>query len=278
MSRAIRDMKPGLAEVVDWTRPWLAPLMPTVAPIFHRADWQGINEVSAQRGLLNHRNLPLRFVPQSDLPAGTAYEEFISRTGCIPTRENLHDFFNALVWLTFPHIKAQLNALHADEISRTRASADPKHTRGKLRDAATIFDENGALIVARDQKFIEALCEHRWRHVFVEGRASFGRNWDVWLFGHALMEKLVTPYKAITAHALPIVADNDFFAMPFHDKAVWIDRIVSKRLTNGVATAELTPLPILGVPGWWHDQDDVFYGDAAVFRPKRVRGPDEFPK
>ncbi|HBZ06685.1 MAG TPA: DUF3025 domain-containing protein, partial [Massilia sp.] len=31
-----------------------------------------------------------------------------------------------------------------------------------------------------------------------------------------------------------------------------------------------TPLPVLGVPGWWPEQDAAFYADTSVFRPKRV--------
>ncbi|HMM24565.1 MAG TPA: DUF3025 domain-containing protein [Pseudoxanthomonas mexicana] len=32
--------------------------------------------------------------------------------------------------------------------------------------------------------------------------------------------------------------------------------------------AALTPLPVLGVPGWWDgNADPAFYADAAVFRP-----------
>ena len=45
---------------------------------------------------------PVRFVPHESRPRGEAYEAFIARTGCVPTRDNLHDLFNALVWLTFP--------------------------------------------------------------------------------------------------------------------------------------------------------------------------------
>jgi hypothetical protein len=67
----------------------------------------------------------------------TAYEEFIGATGCVPTRENLHDFFNGLVWQTFPLIKRELNALQAAQIappasaSRAvrRATPPPSSTR-----------------------------------------------------------------------------------------------------------------------------------------------------
>ena len=37
------------------------------------------------------------------------------------------------------------------------------------------------------------------------------------------------------------------------------------------APADLAPLPLMGIPGWWTsgDQDDRFYADRAVFRPPR---------
>jgi hypothetical protein len=38
------------------------------------------------------------------------------------------------------------------------------------------------------------------------------------------------------------------------------------------STTKLTPLPILGVPGWWPANDTVsFYRDEHYFRPKRKR-------
>ena len=34
-----------------------------------------------------------------------------------------------------------------------------------------------------------------------------------------------------------------------------------------------SPLPVLGVPGWWPDNAKLgFYDDAEVFRPRRDRG------
>src|SRR4051794_16460024 len=97
-------------KLIDWERPWLALLRPVAQPILAAPDWRfALNDAAHAAGLCNHRGLPIRFVPQADLPAGVAYEEFIGDTGCVPTRDNLHDFFNALVWLTFPGIKQQLN-------------------------------------------------------------------------------------------------------------------------------------------------------------------------
>lgn len=264
----------GLFAEIDWSRPWLAPFRYLAAQILQAPDWRSaLNERAAAMALKNHRGLPVQFVPQSSLPSGVAYEAFISATGGVPTRDNLHDFFNALVWLTFPKIKIQLNALQSAEIERM-ASAVPSPTslgmgRGRLRDAATIFDENTALLIVRDHSLIDAFRAHQWQEVFLTHRARFFQVCDVWLFGHALMEKLVAPYKGITAHAWPVIVEDSFFGMLPSDQRAWLDTAIASELINGLDTACFTPLPILGIPGWVEGQDAMYYADTSVFRPKR---------
>lgn len=257
---------------IDWARPWyhsvrasargLDPDAASIIPFF--------NAQAGARELCNHQGLPLAFVPQSALPEGVAYEEFIGATGGVPTRENLHDFFNALVWLSFPRIKRQLNALQAVQIAQDGVGK----SRGPARDAATLFDENAALLVVRESEqgraLVQALRGHEWRTAFVELRAMFDNDAQVWLFGHALMEKLVAPRKAITAHVRVVFAADDFFAREREGRRDWIDAAVSGAIAaEGLSTAGFTPLPVLGVPGWWPDQDEAFYLDHTVFRPKR---------
>lgn len=256
-------------QAVDWQRPWLAPLRETARPLLQAADWRMVlNAVAGEMRLHNHRGLPIRFVPQSSLPPQTAYEAFISATGGVPTRDNLHDFFNALVWLTFPEIKLRLNALQAAAIEKA-GTGEPRGNRGPVRDAATIFDENAALLVVRDAEWIAALRAHRWRELFVDRREAFWQHCDIWLFGHALMEKLVMPYKAITAHAWPLVADSAYFELGLAGRRRWLDEAVARQLAPSLAPADFTPLPVLGVPGWWGGQDEAFYADVTVFRPAR---------
>src|SRR4051812_22609339 len=181
------------------------------ASMVQAADWRNaLNAAVAALDVRNHRGLPVHFVPQSDLPGGTAYEAHISQTGGVPTRDNLHDFFNALVWLTFPQIKVQLNALQAAEIERS-ATQNPDAPRGKVRDAATIFDENAVLLVTSDQELVASLRSHEWLETFHVQRDEFNQRCAIFLFGHALMEKLVSPYKAITGHmwvASIVIAEN----------------------------------------------------------------------
>ncbi len=264
---------------IDWTRPWYDAVRAAYASLGVDGD-AFIDRLNRQAGalaLVNHQGLALRFVPQAQLPEGRAYEEFIGATGCVPTRDNLHDFFNALVWLSFPRIKRQLNALQAAQI----ALAGVGKSRGPARDGATIFDENAALLVLREgeggQALVAALRAHRWREALFERRAQFGAGADadadaeLWLFGHALMEKLVAPRKAITAHARVVLAGADYFALGPDARRAWVDAEVAAQLAGaGLDTSCFTPLPVLGVPGWWEGQDEAFYGDTSVFRPKRV--------
>lgn len=259
---------------IDWSRPWYD----AVRPVYHALGLEGeefagaFNRNAAQLALRNHRGLPLAFVPQESLPEGMAYEEFISATGNVPTRDNLHDFFNGLVWQTFPLIKRELNALQAAQIA---AAGGTTKARGPARDAATIFDENAALLVVRASGAGRALADelraHCWDAALFEKRAMFGREAELWLFGHALMEKLVAPRKAITAHTRIVFAEDDYFALEPAARRGWIDATVAQTLRDeGLTTASFTPLPVLGVPGWWPGQDLAFYQDTGVFRPKRA--------
>lgn len=257
------------AQEIEWRRPWLGHLREVAQTILESDSWRdALNQAAQSAGLRNHLGKSVGFVPQSTLPHGVAYEAFISASGSVPTRDNLHDFLNALVWLTFPKIKVQLNALQAAEIMRTE-ELGAVSCRGKLRDAATLFDENAALLVTCDTGLLNALRAHRWMEVFLDRRDDFGRVWDIYLFGHALMEKLVRPYKAITAHAWPVVVNPSFFRLPRQDRITRLDATVVEQLHGGLTSADFTPLPVLGVPGWWDGQDAAFYADTFVFRPKR---------
>jgi hypothetical protein len=256
---------------VDWSAPWLRVLREAGMAIADAPAWRAaLNEQSRS---YNHANLPIHFVPQQALPANTAYETYISKTGQVPTRDNLHDFFNALVWLTYPKIKAQLNVLQARQIELHGVGK----ARGAKRDAATLFDENAALLAISDTpegRTIEhALRTHQWHQLFVQERQQFIKHVEVFLFGHATMEKLVRPYKAITAHSLICWVEPHFHGMSDSEKCAQLDRQISTQLAQiELSPAVFSPLPILGVPGWWPNQTAEFYADATVFRTTRRLG------
>ena len=213
--------------------------------------------VPVHEALNGKRAAKVRFVPQSALPPGEAYERHISNTGTVPTRDNLHDFFNGLCWMRFPRTKTRLNQLQAAEI----AVAGVVALRGPVRDALTVFDENAAFLLAPPPLW-EALEARDWQRLFVGLRPLWAEAQLV-LFGHALLEKLVYPRKPITAHIYRAQAAIDSIA----ELDAWVANDLSAAKLAG---KPFTPLPVLGVPGWWPGNEDFsFYDDATVFRPRR---------
>jgi hypothetical protein len=236
---------------IDWTRPWLAPYRAhgeaaCAAVLGGASVAQALNALPARQGVRLAAG-GLRFVPQAELPPGEAYESFIFRSACVPTRDHLHDFFNGLVWLAEPALKVRLNALHAQVL----AVEGVQSWRSPLRDALTLLDESGALLEA-SSAVVALLRARRWRELLVGERARWLRG-EIRLrvVGHALMEQLVMPYKGITAQ-------------------VWAGGSAAA-LAAGAQVLQprpFLPLPVLGVPGWWaHNGQPVFYEDEAVFRP-----------
>jgi hypothetical protein len=242
------------AKPIDWQAPWWQP-------------WREMGQLAAahiQSGVAVHEALNacgsanVRFVPQTALPEGSAYEAFIFEAKTVPTRDNLHDFFNGLAWLRFPRIKARLNALQYAEIQKNGV----KPLRGAMRDALTLFDENAAFLCEDlHAPVIAALRVHDWQTAFQAHRVLLEAHPPV-LFGHALLEKLVSPYKSIVAHVFPAQSAMDLEA---------IDASVAVQLSeSSLIPKPFVPLPVLGVPLWWaaNERED-FYTDSTVFRPPR---------
>ncbi len=224
----------------------------------HSVDEMWRSGVPLHDALNRVERRPIQFVPQSYLPSGEAYEAFIHRTNTVPTRDNLHDFFNGLVWLQFPQAKRRLNALQAAEIARAGIGA----TRGPLRDALTLFDENGAVLDAPPALW-DALLARDWQRLFVAERASW-REARLLVFGHALLEKLVSPRKPATAHVLLAPGASKSIA---GDDAAMVAALDPVHL----ATKPFVTLPVLGIPGWCAGNEDFcFYDDPDVFRPRRA--------
>lgn len=257
-----------------WRAPWYAPYRPLLDELGAMAlagRWEAclarLDALATARGLCNRNGQPLRFVDAGaagDLP----YEAHIWATGEVPTRlgeaGGWHDLFNALVWLGFPRIKARLNELQAAAI----ASEGVGGRRGPLRDAATLFDENAVLLFTQDDALVAALRGFDWNALFVQGRERFAERARVLVFGHALLDKLRAPYKAVCGHAWVVPAAPS--SLP--DEA---DASLAATLdAQSLRSRAFSPLPVLGVPGWWSGNAvPGFYDDAEVFRPGRRYNP-----
>ena len=235
---------------IDWDAPWLEPWSVRGRALAGRL----CDGVPVCQALNADAAAPVRFVSQALLPPGMAYEQFIFDTGQVPTRENLHDFFNGLVWLHLPQAKRRMNQLQAQAIAAQGVGA----VRGPLRDALTLFDENGALLDAPAPLW-QALHARDWQRLFVDLRPLWVHA-RLLLVGHALMEKLVFPRKGITAHvyqaplAIETIAQTDAWLAAELQPGRW-------------AQKPFVPLPVMGIPGWCHGNDAVsFYDDLSVFR------------
>lgn len=135
---------------------------------------EALNALAREAGLATESGRPVRFVRPT--PGARYYEIHLFETGEVHTRtDNWHDFFNALAWLAFPRAKARINALHAAAIPGEGGK------RGPLRDLLTIFDEGGAIRTPS----------------------------RLLVFGHAVMEKALAPYPAITCKVMRVAREDE---------------------------------------------------------------------
>jgi hypothetical protein len=244
------------------------------------ACWNGYRELIADLpgeafpgpGILGHMlppdttsrsGLPIQFIPASRLP-GVQYEKHIYETGEVSTRKNnWHDLFNALVWCRLPKLKAAMNLLHYENLGREKDGC-----RGKVRDALTLLDESGVIVAGSNPDLLQALVSRDWNAAFVTNQSAWRTELRVLICGHAILEKFLKPYKSITAHAL-------ILHTPEPASAEQLDSLLAALLNDERlvdSTACLSPLPLMGIPGWWSadEQDGVFYDDRDVFRPAAV--------
>jgi hypothetical protein len=237
------------------------------------ADWPGLqllNALAEAQGLVNGAGLPLRFAAQQVRCGQWDYEAGILASGVVPSRErNWHDLLNALTWLAFPFAKAALNAAQCDELGQSR---EHRNGRGARSDAATLFDESGLLLLGRSEDLARQLAARRWQEAFVARRPAW-QEVRAYAFGHAVLEKLLTPWPGITAKCLFLPVDT---LPPPGAPPAWLDVALAEACRGGRVSrpGDLFPLPVLGIPGWWPaNTDAAFYQDSTVFRPFRRGHP-----
>jgi hypothetical protein len=197
-----------------------------------------------------------------------SYEERIYKNGIISTREeNWHDFFNAMIWALFPETKKLLNLLHIREMQHQLSS---QRTQG--RDGITHLDESGIIIASSQQRLLEQLKDHQWREVFYQQRELWNKNISAYIFGHGMYEKALNPFIGFTGKMYPLLVEEDFFHLDKVQQYKQLDIYLAEEINNTKSLIEnkLSPFPILGVPGWYKDnQQESFYLNTAYFRPAR---------
>ncbi|MGA7178533.1 MAG: DUF3025 domain-containing protein [Thiobacillaceae bacterium] len=203
-------------------------------------------------------HLHFRFAASVTPLAAIDYEHGIQATGIIPTRnENVHDFMNALVWLTFPAFKTALNHAHCRALVDNPLEA---RQRSPARDALTVLDESGVLVFTEEREFKRLLINRRWQELFVGKRQALAENTRFIVVGHSILEKLLAPYPSITGKCL--------FIDGLPEETTRADQLASDAIACLTKPKQLPPLPVAGIPGW-HPENHLphFYDDRSVFRP-----------
>jgi hypothetical protein len=267
----------------------LAPLAPFAAALSKHRKWpprEALQELIAARGVQNGCGIPLRLVA-SETTAGASFEERVYREGELEVRQgDWHDFFNVLAWLAYPRAKAALNERHVSARREERENASSLESagcggnRGRTRDALTLFDESGAIVLWNDRELIEDLRAFHWKRLFWTRRDRVLSSMRFYIFGHAIFEKALSPYVGMAAHAMSGNMGSDFMNAPVEWQITRVDEFVAERASRVEqlrVPAVLSPLPVLGVPGWWRaNEEEAFYDDTRYFRAgrRRVRSED----
>jgi Protein of unknown function (DUF3025) len=227
---------------------------------------QRLSEAASNAGLCNQQGLPIEFVEASPLGA-TSYEAMIFESGRVSTRlpdlgapiEVVHDYLNALMWFAWPRTKAALNAAQYQSANgQPDLSTSATSQRGTYRDRLTLLDESG-LVVVCTEAMGALFIARKWSQLFFENRAAIDSgDFQVFVLGHGLLQRLQAPFKSITGHAWVLANDSILGA--------------DTQMASLVPTLSRSqPLPVMGLPNWhrsWFEgeQDATFYNDQKVFR------------
>lgn len=265
-----------------WNTRWLngspmfAPLR-SVGEHLPEIGWPNaelLNSLADDAGrLVNAQGERIRFVSQA--PKSRNFEDGFEPRTYLKAQVQLraldwHDLFNALVWMTFPTTKAVINARHYEALS-----AGENGRRQPVRDALTLFDEEGMVVLSSDAGLLDLVRAFRWKELFWTRREEVMARMRFLVFGHALYHKAMKPFVGMTGKAVLLHVPEFVAQLPVHAQVQATDRLLAvhawdrARMTHG---RDLAPLPVLGVPGWWaENEQEGFYDNAAYFRPGRQR-------
>lgn len=243
-----------------------SPIFDTLAAVSrYFRDFQNWPEITDYQRVFSEQLAEIRPVEQAAVINSfeEQYEPRVYLKQELQTRtENWHDFFNALIWLSFPQTKKTLNALHFQQASQR----SPGSNRSLLENRITQFDECGAIIISDQQYLLDLISGHRWEELFIDHADAFEQHIRCIVFGHAIYEKALAPYIGMTCHSLLI---NDKDLLDYSN--ISLDRIDQKLADIWQQKIQYQPekfaaYPLLGTPGFWPNQTIDFYKNTKYFR------------
>ena len=262
--------------------PIFKPLRFLASQLTGFTHWPSLNDYqtildSTNTKIYSKNHQPIKFVPQDEKSNQFEdhYEPRIYLKGEVQTRlENWHDFFQVLVWRTFPNIKIELNACHYRAALQRSTVETTRKNRSPIENAITLFDECGAIIVTSDHELANLVREHQWKALFWSQRQALASQFKCIVFGHALYEKALQPYIGMTAHCIIVEASEKELLLPSEQLNAFCDETVMQYFAGNnpkiSSPKSLSPFPLLGMPGWHpENHQESFYDNAEYFRPKR---------
>ena len=211
-----------------------------------RSGWHG-RHAAARGAERRSRARRCASSPQQALPAGEPYERYIFETRQLSRRATTCTTSSTAC--AGCDCRLPSSAERAAGGARSRA-AGAGAARGPVRDAITVFDENGALLHAPPALW-EALLAREWRRLFVDLR-------PLWRAGPA---DRVRPCAAGKAGAAAQGTHGACLARGCPARRPWtaVDRWLAAQLTaEPLAAKPFTPLPRAGHPGLVAGEPELF--------------------
>ena len=118
------------------------------------------------------------------------------------------------------------------------------------------------------------LVDFKWKQLFWVNREAAIAGMRFFLFGHAIYEKALRPFAGVTGRAVIFPVNTDFFNQALEYQLQFLDKKLADYLRDPQhfnCTAELAPVPVLGVPGWNDENErESYYENSSYFRAGRT--------
>lgn len=245
----------------------MVPYWQKILPTFLER-WPTVDDFNALR-----KHHPFEFVTQTK---DMRYDTEIFRFNRIPTRsQSWHDFFNNLTWLIWPNLKRTI----IDRIGRETHSLN-SNARTPRQNLLTHFDECGIVICSHRPELFDDIKNFAWKKFFFDTK-DLTEICEIYIIGHGLFEKGLSPYIGMTAKAIFLPIKQDFFAHSYEQKMDYIDQHIARYIASvdfPETPKSLTPFPFLGWPGWWPGNDvETFFDNEKYFRRREFGTTDPLP-
>ncbi|MDP7037609.1 MAG: DUF3025 domain-containing protein, partial [Myxococcota bacterium] len=130
----------------------------------------------------------------------------------------------------------------------------------------------GVAVVSSSKVLLDGIRNFAWKDVFLRYRDVFATSVDVVIFGHGLYVQCLAPFIGITGRCLLLECDVEHFGQSSRQRLEETDQLVAQHIGSIRTPQDLSPLPLLGIPGWHEENENShFYENRDYFRPGRQK-------